>query len=44
MLPLLVLAGWGICDAPPCPSDVNGDGVTDVEDLLIVLGNWGSCL
>jgi hypothetical protein len=26
---------------PPCPSDINGDGVTDVNDLLSVINNWG---
>jgi hypothetical protein len=39
--------GWYVnCDevsaAPTfCPGDVNGDGRVDVEDLLIVLANWG---
>ncbi len=28
---------------PPCPSDLNGDGVVDVIDLLQVLGDWGEC-
>jgi hypothetical protein len=26
-----------------CPSDVNGDGVTNVDDLLLVIGSWGIC-
>jgi hypothetical protein len=25
----------------PCPSDINGDGVVDVSDLLAVLAAWG---
>ena len=25
----------------PCPSDLNGDGVTDAADLAILLGAWG---
>ncbi|HMN97622.1 MAG TPA: hypothetical protein PKC43_13030 [Phycisphaerales bacterium] len=30
------------CDlAPPCPTDLNGDGVTDGADLGILLGQWG---
>ncbi|MHC4947178.1 MAG: hypothetical protein ACYTG1_02795 [Planctomycetota bacterium] len=27
----------------PLPSDTNGDGVVDVQDLLQVLGDWGPC-
>ena len=26
----------------PCAADVNGDGVVDVLDLLIVLAAWGA--
>jgi len=26
---------------PPCPADVNGDGVVDVLDLLAILAAWG---
>jgi len=26
---------------PPCPADINGDGVVDVLDLLTVLAAWG---
>ncbi len=26
-----------------CPGDVNGDGVVDVNDILIVLSDWGPC-
>ena len=27
----------------PCPSDVNGSGTVDYEDLVNVLANWGPC-
>ncbi len=30
-------------DEPGCPGDFNGDNVIDVSDLLILLGDWGSC-
>lgn len=33
----------GQVHACPCPSDLSGDGVTDVFDLLSVLGAWGQC-
>lgn len=35
--------GDGICDLmdPPCPGDLNQDGVRDVIDLLTVLGDFG---
>ena len=45
--PTTDLNGWYVnCDevreAPTaCEGDVNGDGRVDVEDLLIVLANWG---
>ena len=29
--------------APPCPEDLNGDGVVNVLDLLLVLAVWGPC-
>jgi hypothetical protein len=28
---------------PPCPEDLNGSGVVDVSDLLMLLGAWGPC-
>jgi len=39
---LALLSEWGDCPAPPaaCPGDLNDDGVVDVLDLLILLGNW----
>lgn len=33
-----------LCDCPPSnPADLNGDGVVDLNDLYIVLNNWGTC-
>jgi hypothetical protein len=29
--------------APSIPGDLNGDGVVDVLDLLILLDSWGAC-
>ena len=26
----------------PCPSDINGDGFVDVDDLLDLIGAWGN--
>jgi hypothetical protein len=32
------------CDSTePCPSDVDGDGVVGVGDILTLIGNWGPC-
>ncbi|MHC5027649.1 MAG: dockerin type I domain-containing protein, partial [Planctomycetota bacterium] len=37
------LCGDAECPQPPdCPSDVNGDGVVDVQDLVEVILAWGS--
>lgn len=39
-----ILEIW--CDPDPvneCPSDLNGDGVVDVADMLALLGAWGEC-
>ena len=35
----------GYCaDCPqPCPGDLNGDWVVNIDDLLILLGHYGSC-
>ncbi|MEY3143158.1 MAG: hypothetical protein RLY21_1651 [Planctomycetota bacterium] len=30
-----------LCEAPPCPADVNGDGSVDSSDLAALLGSWG---
>jgi hypothetical protein len=35
------VAIWGVEPTPDCPCDINGDGVVNTEDLLILLGNWG---
>ena len=31
-----------VIETPPCPADVNGDGVVDVLDLLALLAAWGN--
>lgn len=28
---------------PPCPGDVNSDGVVDIDDVLIMLSGFGPC-
>jgi hypothetical protein len=35
-------AGIFIDSAPPCPGDFSGDGVVSVEDVLEVIGGWGT--
>jgi hypothetical protein len=27
---------------PLCPTDVDGNGTTDIDDLLTVINNWGA--
>ena len=34
---------WGIVPGGPSPGDINGDGWVGVDDLLIVIANWGQC-
>lgn len=29
------------CEGQPCPGDVDGNGVVDVDDLLLILSGWG---
>ena len=29
------------CETVPCPSDLSGDGIVNVEDLLAVIAGWG---
>ena len=33
----------GIPDECETPGDLNGDGTVGVDDLLILLGDWGPC-
>ena len=35
---IVIIAGWGTPEA-----DVTGDNMTNVEDLLIVIGAFGPC-
>lgn len=37
---LQIILDWGVCPPVDCPSDLDGNGSVDVEDLLIVLGAW----
>ncbi len=32
----------GDCDQNDCPTDTNGDGITNVTDLLYVVAEWGA--
>jgi hypothetical protein len=36
--------GAGFLIVTCCPSDVNFDGVTNVQDLLMIINGWGSCV
>jgi len=37
--------GCGEVQCPPyCPGDINGDGVVNVDDILILLAHWGPCV
>ena len=33
----------GLGGGPLCPTDLNGDGSTDVTDVLAMIGQWGAC-
>ncbi|MDY7109152.1 MAG: C25 family cysteine peptidase, partial [Planctomycetota bacterium] len=33
---------WGVEPSGGCPEDLNGDGVVNTADLLILLENWGT--
>jgi hypothetical protein len=35
---LQLIGDWGTANAE---SDINGDGIVDVTDLLLLVGNWG---
>jgi hypothetical protein len=39
------LGEGGTCDncLPTCPGDLNGDGVVNIRDLLLMLSGWGAC-
>ena len=30
-------------DCSTCPADIDGNGVVDVGDILLVLESWGPC-
>ncbi len=32
----------GLDDDPVCPGDLNDDDVVDIDDLFVVLNNWGA--
>jgi len=36
-----LLIGTSIEIVPPCPGDINDDGVVNTVDLLMLLGDWG---
>jgi hypothetical protein len=40
----IVLQAWGVCPEPRtmCPGDINQDGMTDIDDLLRVISDWGA--
>jgi len=33
----------GLGGGPDCPTDIDGNGSTDVGDLLALIGDWGPC-
>ena len=33
----------GLGGGPSCPTDIDGNGATDVSDLLALIGEWGPC-
>jgi len=40
---LASVPGRALAGGPPCPGSVNGDGMVDVNDLLMVISSWGAC-
>jgi len=38
-----ILLSGGYCDSAGCPSDLSGDGVVNVTDLLSLIAAWGPC-
>lgn len=39
---IMLVLSVEIVDVPACEGDYNGDGRTDVQDLLFVIENWGA--
>ena len=37
---LSIIDQWGQSDSP---ADINDDGVVDVQDILLIVGDWGPC-
>ena len=35
--------GWLFPEQDGVPGDLNGDGVVDVNDLLVIIAGWGAC-
>ena len=35
--------GGSLQTAPPCPTDLNGDAITDSSDMGSLLGSFGQC-
>jgi hypothetical protein len=33
----------GLGGGPDCPTDLDGNGSTDVSDLLMIISAWGPC-
>ncbi len=43
--PALIVMGTGACEPfPDVPGDVNGDGQVNFGDILVVVGQWGTCV
>ena len=40
--PFRLVLSFGEEEADPLPEDINGDGVVNVEDLLLLIAAWGS--
>jgi hypothetical protein len=42
---IAVIDAWGDCIPDvDCPADVDSDGIVDVNDVLLVISEWGVCL
>ena len=42
-MPAALTAGTYDLPLPPCPADVTGDQMVNVNDLLVVINAWGAC-